>query len=185
VEVWQARPDGTYSSLRVGQQEGDCRASMSLSTDDDDDSFIVFETFAPGSTGSLGGLGPSKIEFTPFGPPVIHFLATASKHAPTLIDFPVLLDRKTLNARSFYWPDWRGQAWVKQSGKDPAYKITSWKGDQKNNQVEIELDIFLQVQDDSTGSLAMCPSLIYGLPSSFFLEPITECAPSMLNFFAL
>jgi hypothetical protein len=190
VEVWQTRPDGTYSSLRQGQQEGDCRALLSLSNSTT--STLVFETVAPGSTGSLSGLGPSKWEFMPYGPPSIHFLVTSPGHAATLLDLPILLDSKTLNARSFRWPDWRGSAWTKYSEKNPPFKIVSWKGDAKNSRIEIELDIFLQVLNDpaneasaTSQSALLCQSWLHSSPSSFFLEPMSECAPSMLDFFAL
>lgn len=185
VEVWQARPDGTYSSLRHGVEEGDCRAASNAT---DTSSPLVFETVAPGSTGALGGLGPSKWEFLFYGPPVIHFLATAPGHAPTLIDLPVLLDKK-LAARSYRWPDWRGSAWNKHSDPDPPVQIVSWKGNAKKNKVDIELNIYLlQAQDDGQDadvSSLLCQSWLPSLPSNFFLEPISECAPSMLDFFAL
>jgi hypothetical protein len=188
VEVWQTRPDGTYSSLHQGQQEGDCRASLSL--DDSTTSSLVFETVAPGSTGSLSGLGPSKWDFMPYGPPSIHFLVTSPGHMATLIDVPVLLDPKTLNARSFRWPDWRGSAWTKYPEQNPPYKIVSWKGDAKNSLIEIELDIFLPVLSGDEASATsesplLCRSWFHSFPSSFFLEPISECSPSMLDFFAL
>jgi hypothetical protein len=58
-----------------GQQEGDCRGQ-----------FVRRATvpprwslrqFAPGSTGGLGGLGPSSWISCPYGPPSIHFLVTS------------------------------------------------------------------------------------------------------------
>jgi hypothetical protein len=182
VEVWQTRPDGTYSSLRKGQQEGDCRAILFL--DDSTTSSLVFETVAPGSTGSLGGLGPSKLDFMPYGPPSIHFLVTSPSHVATLIDVPVLLDPKTLNAQSFRWSDWRGSAWTKFSEENPPYKIVSWKGDAKNSLIEIELDIFLEASATNESPL-LCRSWFHSSPSSFFLEPISVCSPSMLDFFSL
>jgi hypothetical protein len=72
VEVWQTRPDGTYASLRKNVDEGDCRAQASL---EHGQSTALFETLAPGSTGILGGLGPSNWDFMPYGRPVIHILA--------------------------------------------------------------------------------------------------------------
>jgi hypothetical protein len=182
VEVWQTRPDGTYSSLRKGQQDGDCRARLSLG--DSTTSSLVFETVAPGSTGSLGGLGPSKFDFMPYGPPSIHFLVTSPGHAATLIDVPVLLDPKTLEPLSFRWSDWRGSAWTKYSEQNPPYKIVSWKGDAKNSLIEIELDIFLEASATNESPL-LCRSWFHSSPSSFFLEPISECSTSMLDFFAL
>jgi hypothetical protein len=189
VEVWQTRPDGTYSSLGQGHQKGDCRASLSLGNDSTTSS-LVFHTVAPGSTGSFGGLGPSKWDTMPYGPPSIHFLVTSPGHVATLIDVPVLLDPKTLNAQSFRWSDWRGSAWTKYSEQSPPYKIVSWEGDVKNSLIEIELDIFLQVLNgdeasDISESPVLCRSWFPSSPSSFFLEPISECSPSILDFFAL
>ena len=57
IDVWQARSDGTYSSLRPGEEEGDCRARLPLP----EDGLVEFETIAPGSTGSLNGLGPVQV----------------------------------------------------------------------------------------------------------------------------
>ena len=188
IEAWQTRPDGTYSSLRKGEQEGDCRARMFLAVNE---SSVAFETVAPGSYGSLGGLGPSKWDFVPYGIPVIHIMVSAAGHAQTLIDLPVLMNRKTLEARTFSGPDWRGSSWVREKQDELPYNFTAWKPDSESNQVEIEVDIFLKTEPDESStsdipsSSKLCQSQLYGLPYSFFLEPISECAPSMLDFFAL
>lgn len=183
VQVWQARPDGRYSSLREGQEDGDCRAtSTSLKG-------LSFETVAPGSTGILGGLGPYGWDWAPYGTPVLHILVSSSQHAPTLVNVPVMMERTTLEQKSSSrWADWRGAAWVQDKEKDPAFDITSWKANPKKNVVDVQIDVYLQeaaenIDTDLSGQL--CRSWVYGLPSSFFLEPITECAPSMLDFFAL
>jgi len=186
IEIWQARPDGTYSSLRRGEK-GDCRARTLLAGNE---SSVAFETVAPGSFGSLGGLGPSKWDFAPYGIPVVHILVSAAGHARTLIDFPVLMNRKTLEAQTFSGPDWRGSAWVRESQQQAPYKIVAWKPNSKKNQVEIEVEILLKAEPRKSNgvpssSTELCQSNFYGLPSSFFLEPISECASSMLDFFAL
>ena len=53
IEAWQANSEGVYSSLR--ENNGDCRARLPLNTT----SSLEFYTLAPGSTGSLNGLGPA------------------------------------------------------------------------------------------------------------------------------
>jgi hypothetical protein len=203
VEAWQARPDGTYSSLRSGVQEGDCRTRMHFVS-----SSVVLQTLAPGSTGSLGGLGPSGWDTAPYGPPVIHLLITSKNggYAPILMDLPMLLDynKKTLQPVRFRWSDWRGRAWaatatgagkhVNNDGVNQEYAISSWVTDVAKKQVNVTVDVvlFKIKQDDGAGggnytktSPQFCQSLLPIYPSSFFLEPITECAPSMLDFFAL
>ncbi len=55
LEIWQARPDGTYSSLTG--DDYDCRARI-VPNSLDASSSVLIDTFAPGSTGCLGGLGP-------------------------------------------------------------------------------------------------------------------------------
>ena len=205
VEVWQARPDGSYSSLRGGVEDGDCRAQLPVADVEEGgtrSSQVSFKTVAPGSTGSLGGLGPSRIDFPPYGPPVLHILATAPKHLPTLVDVPILIKIATLEQKSFFGPDFRGPAWVKETttktkkGKGNnngtgLYEITSWTGDVENGAIEIELNLYLQKAEVDEGKDApslqssLCRSKLYGFPSSFFLEPISVCAPSMLDFFSL
>lgn len=185
IDVWQARPDGSYSSLRQGIDDGDCRARLKV----DKPGSAVFTTVLPGSTGSLGGLGPSRIDFMPYGPPTIHILASVPGHYPVLVNVPVLLNKKTLQQRRFLGPDWRGASWVKDSSKEPLYAITSWNGNSKNQRVDVEMSIYMPQlpanRANYTLEAALCPSLVYGLPRSFFLEPMALCAPSLLNYFAV
>lgn len=104
LEVWQPRPDGTYSSIRPGVQDGECRASIPItpsSSESDINSFsnligyVDFETLAPGSPGMLGGLLPSSSstipsgearsgEFPPYAPGLIHFLLNIEGYFPIL-----------------------------------------------------------------------------------------------------
>lgn len=176
VEVWQARPDGTYSSLTG---VGDCRARSQTRNGS-----VVFATLAPGSTGAMGGLGPGGWEFAPYGPPVLHILAKAAGHAATLVDVPLSVHARTLARGAFRGPDIRGAAWVRSSGSS-RYSITSWAGFPGENRIEVEIDIYLLQTGPHPSSSTLCPSILYGHPSSFFLEPIAVCAPSMLDFFAL
>ena len=58
VEVWQTRPDGRYSSLRSSNE---CRAQVQLNEQGE----VKFTTVAPGSSGLMGGLGPSGFDWAP------------------------------------------------------------------------------------------------------------------------
>jgi hypothetical protein len=147
-------------------------------------SSLVFETVAPGSVGAMGGLAPFG-DVMPFGAPVIHILVSSPGHSPALFDLPVIVSsgKTTLEQGRFRGPDLRGVAWVKE-GKESPYEVVSWKGHKLSNSVEMEIDIFL-AKSNNHYAPDFCPSLLYGLPSSFFLEPISICAPSMLDFFKL
>lgn len=193
VEAWQARPDGTFSSLRPGVQDGDCRAQLEANK-----GAVEFQTLPPGSYGSLSGLGPNKWDFMPYGEPVIHFLVTAPGHAPTLVDVPIYFHWASLESRSFGWNDWRGTAWVRQTmSTDSGYKILSWKSDHKRRSISVSLNLFMQPSGEDSSAAAsdasssshaeemMCESLLYGLPSSFFREPMAVCASSLLDLFTL
>ena len=185
VEVWQARPDGTYSSLKRRPKEDECRARVPIG----DDGVATFSTVAPGSTGILQGIGPGGWDSFPYGPPAIHLLATVPGHAPLLVDLPALIHPKTLKQRKFMFPDWRGVAWVKSTPKGetlPSIEIDTWNPDTSENRVKVEVSIYLQRDEGAhSTSVEFCPSLMYGHPSSFFLEPIALCAPSMLDFFEI
>jgi len=178
AEVWQARPDGTYSSLQSGN--GDCRATVVPQND----GRLEFTTMAPGSTGALGGLGPSGWDVAPYGQPTVHMLLTTENHEPLLIHVPIVPHGTTLEERSFWGGDFRGHA-SKRRAKANAFKVKSWEvvGDAE---IQLELDVFL-TRGSSSKDLAkdLCPSLLYGTPGSFFVEPIAVCAPSLLNFFPL
>lgn len=178
AEVWQARPDGTYTSLQSGN--GDCRATVLPQNGQ-----LQFTTMAPGSTGALGGLGPSGWDAAPYGQPVLHMLLTADEHQALLIHVPIVPHGKTLEQRSFWGGDFRGHAGKKKSEAGP-YKVTSWTVDGDAGEIQVEMDVFLtrgSSAEDLTKEL--CPSFLYGMPSSFFVEPIAVCAPSLLNFFPL
>ena len=213
VQAWQARPDGSgYSSLIPGQQDGDCRAQQTFDAHDGaTTTSISFETVAPGSTGSLGGLGPYRWDLPPYGPPVLHLLVTTTNtttttdpkiihtHAPTLVNVPILPHPTTRLSQTFRGSDWRGAAWVQDhhaAAKEQAFHISSW--DDAKDSIELQVDVFLTrktttttttTDDDEATTTAksnhLCRSWVYGLPASFFLEPIAVCAPSMLDFFAL
>lgn len=216
IEIWQARPDGSYSSPRAAvtnsgsaynssyvydTSQGDCRGRVHLERGSSSVSII---TVAPGSTGALQGLGPNRWDCPPFGPPLLHLLATAPGHAPTLFDLPLLFHRKTLKRakRSMLGGDWRGSAWMREDPPDRPYDVRKWVGLPKQNRIEVNVNVYLtrlprppssssstatseKADGSSVSSSLWCPSLLYGLPSSFFLEPIAVCARPLLDFFAL
>ena len=187
LEVWQARPDGSYSSISPGHQDGDCRATVPVQ-----DGKASFETVAPGSTGSLGGLGPSGWDWMPYGPPVLHMLVSANDHDPALLHVPILMDRKKFDQEPFWGSDWRGAGYFAKKG-ERGYEITAWTPIMDSRRgsepplVQVNMNVFLTQSERIEGALAdaLCQSTFYGLPSSFFVEPIAVCAPSMLDFFAL
>lgn len=180
VEIWQARPDGKYPSLKASAPgSDDCRAQVPLTGD----GMAKFTTVAPGSTGTMGGLGPGGWEWSPYGPPVIHFLVRAKNHAPLLLDLPILVHSKTLERRKFSMGDFRGVAWARNTPADLPMKIRSWDANLVENKITVEVDVY--VQPTSQDQPEFCPYYMYGFPSSFFLEPMSVCAPSMLDFFAL
>uniref|UniRef100_A0A7S2YRZ8 Uncharacterized protein n=1 Tax=Entomoneis paludosa TaxID=265537 RepID=A0A7S2YRZ8_9STRA len=196
VEAWQTRPDGTYSSLRSGKDEGDCRARVIA---DPKSSQVKLETVAPGSFGSLGGLVPSPFfDWSPYGPPALHLLISAPEimGVPTLVDLPMLLDSDSLEPKEFsFAADWRGHGWMKPlkvNAKAPEksnpVKLSKWTAKPDENRIEASYDILIEKVKSPTNKTAsdiFCDSLFYGLPSSFFLEPMSICAPSMLDFFAV
>lgn len=202
IEIWQTRPDGTYSSLRPGSEEGDCRAKWIVTGEGtegdstgDNPRTVEFTSMAPGSTGSLGGLGPNHWEFYPYGPPVLHILVRPGMDGvrPLLVDVPVSMHHKTLEQKPFTWRDWRGPSWIKSKGNpdQPSFNITSWEEDAETLSVSMDLDLFLRKDEEFSVSFTeetsklMCSSLFYGLPSSFFLEPMSICGRYMLDYFDL
>jgi hypothetical protein len=186
VEVWQAQPDGRYTSLH--SKDDDCRATIPVNDQGD----VEFSTVAPGSTGVMAGLGPWGWESSPYGPPVMHILVKVPHHNPLLLDLPILPHPKTLEERLFSLVslDWRGLSWSKRrKGVSLPYKLESWTADIGTNHINMKVNIFLElVADEANGSIIptpdFCPSW-YLLPGSFFLEPISVCARYLLDFFQL
>eukprot|EP00539_Tryblionella_compressa_P007221 CAMPEP_0178771086 /NCGR_PEP_ID=MMETSP0744-20121128/21748_1 /TAXON_ID=913974 /ORGANISM="Nitzschia punctata, Strain CCMP561" /LENGTH=215 /DNA_ID=CAMNT_0020427527 /DNA_START=129 /DNA_END=775 /DNA_ORIENTATION=- len=187
---WQTLPDGRYTSLRPSSSDdGDiCRATVRV----DQEGQAKFSTVAPGSVGIMNGMGPFGADNSPYGKPVIHTLVKAPHHAPLLLDIPILPHHKTLEERKFSMEslDFRGLAWSRRKSKgEPPYKIASWKPNKEENHIDIEVNIYLELtpaddDDDGSPDIDFCPSL-YLFPGSFFLEPISICARSMLDFFPL
>jgi len=180
LEVWQARPDGTYSSLAPGRDEGECRATIVPLKD----GTFGFKSVAPGSFGALGGLGPSNFDLPPYGPPSVSLLVRAPGYE-TMLATVALMPRGS----NFRGGDWRGPSMVgartiSSGSKEYLQYITK---SQDDGTVLVEVDIFLKALEHEKQELEaqMCPSWMYGLPSSFFTEPIAICAPYLLDFFNL
>eukprot|EP00934_Nitzschia_sp_Nitz4_P006110 Nitzschia sp. Nitz4//scaffold137_size62074//2671//3615//NITZ4_006403-RA/size62074-processed-gene-0.77-mRNA-1//-1//CDS//3329535664//6100//frame0 len=176
VEVWQPQPNGEYSKLSANH-DATCRATVPIVN-----GTAPFSTVAPGSTGVMGGLGPAGWDWAPFGQPVIHFLVKVQGHTPLLVDYPVALDFQTLDQTATS-SDFRGLAWVRKNPSNPSLRLRSWVPNVAEHHVELTFNVFLPVSHDD--SVKFCPSLLYGLPGSFFLEPISVCAPSMMDFLPL
>ena len=188
VEAWQTRPDGSYSSLRDRHETLDCRARVDMIKGDDLGGAIHLETVAPGSSGIMGGLGPSHWDMMPYGPPVIHLLVTSESHSPTLIDVPLLVDLKTLESKKFGWSDFRGVSWARSTTKGQPYSLT-WQSSPGKNEITLDIVVYLAKldgeEDSSPVSSSMCQSYLPLAPPSFFLEPISECSPFLLDYFDL
>ncbi|KAL7450592.1 hypothetical protein ACHAWC_002488, partial [Mediolabrus comicus] len=112
MEVWQPRPDGTYSSIRPGVEEGDCRASVPVTIftqqqrqhDDENENennnvddtgrigTVKFDTFIPGSTGILNGLVPSSSsssssnDYPPYKSGSIHLFLNIQGFNPLVVE---------------------------------------------------------------------------------------------------
>lgn len=182
VHVWQTQPDGTYASL--GNKDSDeCRGYQEGS------SSFTFETLAPGSVGSMGGLGPNGWDVPPYVGPVIHVLAQGRDKAPVLVDIPLHPNpAKAMQQSRFFGPNFHGSAWVsQQSSKNSShrYRLTAWEASE--NRIEVSVQIHLAAASTTTTDLktSLCPSFLYGLPGSFFTEPIELCAPALLKFLTL
>jgi hypothetical protein len=186
IEIWQARPDGTYSSLRPGVDDNDCRASSPVSSDT-----MTFHTVFPGSTGILGGLGPGGFDTMFYGPPTIHLLVSASSHSPVLVDVPFLVDVNTLQQKTFKWPDWRGSAWIRNKPAQPPFQFAGWDVSPDRSHVDVSINVYLSAAEGSqngtrfAGRSPLCHSLFQLLPGAFFREPLGVCVPSILDFFSI
>lgn len=208
IEVWQPRPDGTYSSLREGVEEGDCRATLLVN---DADSIpevsnmlgrVHFETLAPGSSGLLGGLVPSSThgEYI-YGPGKIHVLINTAGHYPlfeeiSMSDIEGVLSND-YGARSnnvhFFGPDLRPHVSVaaKINKKHSFGGMELQSSRIVDSKLEVEVDFFLapmpkehSVELKATQVFCSAGGWV-GSFASFFKEPISVCYRSMLDYFAV
>ena len=212
MDVWQPRPDGTFSSLRTGIEEGECRANVPISTKTNDDfSNIIgqarFETLVPGSPGVLGGLIPTTSkDYPPYGPGIIHVYLNAKGYYPVLGQLNMNeLDDWLMNKDSrrfrFRGSDFRPQANANNIDADSSsggggIEIHHIEISKTTRQLSLEVDVFIvpleQIDGEETTqstslSDVFCTSrgLLNWIVSGFFKEPIAVCFPSLLDFFQL
>ena len=206
MEVWQPRPDGTYSSLRTGIEEGECRANVPISTKTNEDfSNIIgqarFETLVPGSSGVLGGLIPNTSkDYPPFGPGIIHVYLNAKGFQPLLGQLNMnelddwLLNKDRRRRFRFRGSDFRPQANANSIEISGGISIQSVS--QTSRHLSLEVDVFIvpleQIDVEETTqspnlSDVFCTSrgLVDWITSGFFKQPIAVCFPSLLDFFQL
>merc|ERR1740124_930861 len=233
VEAWQALPDGTYSSLlssartatgRAPPQHdgtGTCRARVPLLPSSSSHPLaslrhennhgqtpppisFAFETYAPGVTGVMAGLGPEGWDIPPWKAPVIHLLTWLEGYQLSLIEIPIIpyhdggsaeaMYQHSFNwgKASFHWNHARDELDVtvdinmRQRLDDNINRDGDGDGDktdvasrEHHNRLEADLRSALcQRHNDYSW---WYPSS----PQSFFMEPITLCRPYILDFFPL
>ena len=204
MEVWQPRPDGTYSSIRPGIEEGDCRASVPITltesnssdeidTDTNRIGTVEFETFVPGSIGLLNGLVPSSSrDYPPYKPGNIHMFLNMEGYQPSLIEL-------SMNELNNFIPKKMSKGRFKLSGAKSANKndgieilsVTPKSRPGYEMAIEVELNLYLLGNDTKTQDITniFCShKLLQGGLSriqSFFKEPISVCSAAYMDFFAL
>mmetsp|Transcript_14659 Transcript_14659/g.26558 ORF Transcript_14659/g.26558 Transcript_14659/m.26558 type:complete len:390 (+) Transcript_14659:129-1298(+) len=214
LEVWQPRPDGSFSSLRSGVEEGECRASVPIITNTTMDlpnlvGQVRYETLAPGSTGVLGGLIPdSSREYPPYGPGAIHMYLNMEGYHPSLVQLNMneledWMVQKDMSEGRFRFKGWDVRPHARESTNNldgaGGIEIQSVKRIVRPGYdlaLEVEVDLFLVTEngeEEVVGDVmekserdVFCSSHGYfHWISSFFKEPIAICSPSLLDFFAL
>ena len=197
MEVWQPRPDGTYSSLRPGIEEGDCRASVPIHQNNNDNEFsnilgkVQFTTLPPGSPGLLNGLTPhGSRDYPPYSKGNIQMYLNFDGYYPWLGQLSMNeLDDTEVGRRPHdaKYNDDSGSG----SGGGVEIKSVTQVSD---SLIQVEIDIFIEQrksEEITTGSQdsrdIFCSSrgLFNWITSSFFKEPIAVCFPSLLDFFQL
>lgn len=209
LEVWQPRPNGTYSSIRPGVEDGDCRASVPITTttkysdddrniDNDDNNRIgtvEFETFAPGSIGILNGLVPSSSrDYLPYKPGAIHMFLNVEGYQPFLIELRMseLNDWIPANISKGRFKLSGGKSSSNNGGSIEILSVTPKSRPGYELAIEVEINLFLVGKDkethDTMGDIFCSHNLQRGrlnwIPS-FFKEPISVCSAAYMDFFAL
>ena len=165
TEIWHALPSGTYSSLTNPTHQ--CRGTY------DGGSFHV-STLMPGSYGLFSGLGPSQVDFPPYGPKIVHFRVTAP-------GFKTLTTQVEVGA----WSgdrDMRGPQLVTGGGGE-GFQVTS----ETDGKVQGSLKLVLE-PDGKGGEEEedMCSFMSFLNPMTFFTEPLAVCSGSLIfKFFDL
>ena len=206
MDVWQPRPDGRFSSLRPGVEEGVCRASIPIDSEKESDfsNFIgrvKFDTLAPGSPGILGGLVPNSYrDYAPYGPGAIHMYLNVDGYYPVLTkldmnDLEETMPEKELGGRfQFKGPDIRPHAKRNANNDYDGIEIQDVKRMKSKHpgyeyMLTVKFDLYLVPDEEYTSSDStdvFCASKgLFSWISSFFKEPIAVCSPSLLDFFSL
>ena len=214
MEVWQPRPDGTYSSLRPGIEEGDCRASVPIqqnhmNTNNNNEfsnilGHVQFSTLAPGSPGVLNGLIPlGSRDYPPYSKGNIGMYLNIDGYYPWLGQLS-MIELDDILKNKYKGPVGRRPHDAKNvndnsssgSGSSGGIEIKSVTQVSKSF-IKVEIDIFIEQRkpeemmttSSQDSSDIFCSSSSRGLfnwiTSSFFKEPIAVCFPSLLDFFQL
>ena len=212
MEVWQPRPDGTYSSLRPGIEEGDCRASVPMqqnhmNTNNNNEfsnilGYVQFTTSTPGSPGLLNGLIPhGSRDYPPYSKGNIQMHVNLDGYYPWLGQLSMneldgILKNKEHQGSVGRRPhDTKNVNDDSGSGSGGGIEIQSVT-QVSESLIKVEIDIFIEqrkTEEMTTSSQdssdIFCSSSSRGLfnwiASSFFKEPIAICFPSLLDFFQL
>ena len=207
MEVWQPRPDGTYSSLRSGIDEGDCRATVPAVVNNRENEFsnfvglVQFQTLSPGSPGLLGGLIPSSNarDYPPYGQGIIHMLVNIDGYHPFISQLSMsdLNDWLLLEKHDSRGSRFRVNGSMKNANSNleiQSVHVTTQAG--YDIAFEVKVDIFVDPKqqgkaapEGSSPQDLFCSSNHHGLfkwmAYSFFKEPIAICFPSLLDFFEI
>ena len=142
------------------------------------------------------------------------FLTNTLVQLPILVNLPLSVDPETLDlletpaasSSSSNVLDW----WFPKSPSRLSHifgvvdnnalfplRIASWKPLVEENSVDMTMDVFVSwdpsfesdedpaVENNTTADQLLCQSLPFGFPASVFVEPISLCAPTLLDFFDL
>ena len=173
MEVWHAQPNGRYSTL--GEESDKCRAKIET----DSHGSFVFKSLAPGTYGSLNGLSPGGFDFPPFGPKLIHFRVTADGYKPLVTQ--VILHESENEIKLM---DFRGPAMI--LGSSDGLPELELVGNTSEGGNKYKIKLVMEAAAAEEKQEEMCPSgIFWGLPTSFFTEPISVCKPALLRYFSL
>ena len=200
IEVWQPRPDGTYSSLRDGVH---CRATLLVDTVPYEESNgligrVEFETASPGSPGLFGGLIPSAAslffgDIPPFGEGYIHLLINADGHHPLLEqlsmgDIQNVLSNDTCH-HYFSGPELRPHYVSDKCDSELTGGMHVRSAVIVDSKLEVDIDLYLSpspsTENEERDLFCSFNTGYFGWIVSFFKEPISICSPSLLDYFAL
>jgi len=205
MEVWQPRADGTYSSLRPGIEEGDCRASVPIQQNNNYNEFsnilghVQFTTLAPGSPGLLNGLIPhGSRDYPPYSNGNIQIYLNLDGYYPwlgqlSMIELDDILKNRSVVGRrphdAKYINDKSSSSGNGGGGGIDIKSVTQVS----ESLMQVEIDIFIEKRkseeitssQDSSDIFCSSRGLFNWITSSFFKEPIAICFPSLLDFFQL